>query len=243
MTQYKRPPITEAVIEIRLEQPLTTDMVNALHNRLKNDYVNSEQMAGIRVKLDVPQRQIAVNQQDDGYKLTSEDRVDILMINPGSMSCSRLAPYEGWDAFRARAEDVWRKWKRITGYRKISRLGVRYINRIDIPTPENNRIKVEDYLSAYPAYPEPDIPEISTYTMQLSAPVENGAFILILNSGAKPSPLVGHISLILDLDIVRAEDVPQKDDQILEMLDSMRDHKNRIFESCITDNARKLFQE
>lgn len=51
------------------------------------------------------------------------------------------------------------------------------------------------------------------------------------------------MSFLLDLDIGLTKDVPQKDDKIWEEIDLMRVHKNRIFEECVTDNARKLFEK
>jgi uncharacterized protein (TIGR04255 family) len=55
------------------------------------------------------------------------------------------------------------------------------------------------------------------------------------------SPLERHFSVLLDIDVVREVDVPQKDNEIWKELDLMRTHKNRIFEECVTDSARKLF--
>lgn len=242
MPQYNRPPITEAVIEIRFEQPLPKDLVDAVHKRLKAGYEFSDQLSKIDFTLDVTQVQATVDSANNGYKLTNADRTDILQIMPGSFACSRFAPYNGWENFRDRVASDWKKWKRAVGYRKIQRVGVRYINRIDIPTANNEEIKIEDYLMVYPQYPELDaMAVLSNYTMQLVGPLGEDDLNLTINSRAVLSPLVGYSSLLLDIDVVREVDVPQKDDEIWTVLDAMRVHKNRIFESCVTDNARKLF--
>lgn len=244
MTKYKRPPITEAVIEIRLDEPLNKEKVEKLHERLKNDYSSSDHLVEIEVRVELKQPQATADELGHGYKLASEDQADTLLIMPNLMACSRLAPYNGWEKFRARAEENWTKWKKSTGYKKIQRLGTRYINRIDIPAADVEKIKIEDYLKVYPEYPESELPSgILKYTMQIAGPIEEGNLGVIINSSVIRSPLVDHLSVVLDIDVSLTSNVPQKDGEIWEIFDLMRVIKNRVFESCVTDNARKLFDK
>jgi len=64
---------------------------------------------------------------------------------------------------------------------------------------------------------------------------------LMINTGVMPSPLLNYTSFLIDIDIGRTHDVPQRDEEIFEFLTSIRDKKNMIFEACITDRARELF--
>lgn len=243
MPQYKRPPITEAVIEIRFEQPLPKRSINAVHTKLKKNYEFSKPVSKVEVRYDVPQRQAKFDSEEKGYQLSSGDQTDVLQINPTSIAFSRLAPYDGWELFRNRAESNWKILKRVTGHQKISRLGVRYINRIDIPATGKEKIRIEDYLTIYPEYAEPGLMVAMTdYTMQIVGPLKEGNVKLIINSRAVRSPLEEHVSVLLDIDVVREVDVPQKDAEIWKEFDLMRIHKNRIFEECVTDSARKLFE-
>jgi uncharacterized protein (TIGR04255 family) len=56
-----------------------------------------------------------------------------------------------------------------------------------------------------------------------------------------PPPLVDHASVILDIDVSRAGDPPQKDDEIWALIDRIRVHNNQVFEESVTDKARELF--
>lgn len=244
MTQYKRAPITEAVIEIRFEKPLPTQSIEKLNERLRDSYASSDRVSGVEVRVNVKERRAKFDETENGYKLASMDQTDILMIVPTSMICARLAPYTRWESFRARAEENWKQWKQITGYQKIERLGVRYINRIDIPVGSDEKIRVEDYLNVYPQYPEPElIPALFSYTMQIVGSFGTTDFNLIINSSVMLSPLVNHASILLDIDISSKGSVPQKDDEIWAMFEIMREHKNYAFESSVTDNARRLFDK
>ena len=64
---------------------------------------------------------------------------------------------------------------------------------------------------------------------------------LILNAGSADSPLVKNTSFLLDLDISREISLPKNDDALWAVVDEVRVLKNRIFEACITDEARGLF--
>lgn len=239
MPQYKRPPITEAVIELRLEQPLPGAEVQKLLQRFKGEYEFSEDFVAYGVQVDLAARRANFEEQSSGYKLWSADRADVLLVTSAHMSCSRLAPYVGWDTFRARAEDHWRIWKRVTGYRKISRIGVRFINRIDVPAARGEEVRISEYLRVRPEAPA--VRRMVSYAMQISAPLEEDNCRLVINSSLVPSPLVDHLSMILDIDVSCEGEPPQKDDEIWALIGRIRVHKNQIFEESVTDKARELF--
>ena len=47
---------------------------------------------------------------------------------------------------------------------------------------------------------------------------------------------------MLDIDIFSDQDVPDDEDAIWEFFERLHVRKNEVFESCITDTSRKLFQ-
>ena len=65
---------------------------------------------------------------------------------------------------------------------------------------------------------------------------------LLLNSASIPSPLLNTASFLIDIDISRDIEVPQKDEDILNLVSSIRPRKNDVFESCVTDLSRGLFK-
>ena len=64
---------------------------------------------------------------------------------------------------------------------------------------------------------------------------------LRINSAAVPSPLIDHASFVVDLDFLRVQNVPQNDRALQNLLNTIRNKKNEVFESLITDKARALF--
>ena len=122
---------------------------------------------------------------------------------------------------------------------ELSRIGVRYINRIDVPSDAADRVRLEDYLTIYPQMPNG--PPMLGYIMQVLRDVGEDNCRLIINSGSVVSPLIGFVSFLLDLDVFRENDLPRRDEELWKFIDRMREHKNQIFESCITQQARTIF--
>jgi uncharacterized protein (TIGR04255 family) len=144
-----------------------------------------------------------------------------LSISPNFIATSRLAPYEGWEPFFARSRQNWDIWKRIVGRREFTRIGVRYINRIDIPA--GGPIEVEDYLLFSPKLPNtlPSQP-MSSFAVNAALPLEFEGFTLKLNAGSAPRPLVKGYSVLLDFDISRTQNLPRNDEDLWSLIAGVR---------------------
>jgi uncharacterized protein (TIGR04255 family) len=239
---YKRPPIAEAVIELRFVQSASQEDIEEAAKRMRGEYFYQDAENIMEFKIDpglgTADRRIA----GTGVKLSSLDRADQLMFRTNSFACSRLAPYLGWEAFIEKAWAGWAEWKMVAGNARLARIGVRYVNRIDVPATSNELIRIEEYLNVFPKTPPEMTNPLLSYAMQAVSPLGPSAgYALVLNTSSVPSPLVGFFSFALDLDVAREKDIPRRDDELREVLAEMRVLKNQVFEYCITDRARSLF--
>ncbi len=242
---YRKPPITEAVIEIRFAQPVDAADLNAISGRFMPFYPRHESVKTVGVQVDIPpgagiEPTTQINQQL-GHKRSSSDYSEILVMMPLTFMVSQLAPYPGWEEFFGRFVRDWKAWKNVRGFRKILRVGTRFINRIDIRV-VGGLIEETEYLNVYPKVPTALGPSTS-YGVQVHLPIRDIECSVAINSASIPSPLLNHYSILLDIDISRSEGSPQNDDDIYELLNSMRAKKNGVFEACITERARALFQK
>lgn len=238
---YPRAPITEAVIAFDFADSVQKDSVLKAVDKLKKRYEFADEETTTKITVETKTAKTNVEQAWAGVKLSSGDRADVALCRQSLFVCSRLAPYPTWEKFRDRAQQDWQIWKTAVGPHQIKRIGLRYVNRIDIPVPEG-RFKIEDYLNFSANLPEGrDVP-ISSYAMQVVRPLEEDNLHVILNSATVPSSLVGYASLGLDIDVFREKDVPLRDDELWSLVEKMRTQKNLIFERCITDRARELFK-
>jgi len=242
---YKQPPITEAVIEFRFAAPVEASDIAKVSADFASLYPLQHPAVDFRVHVNLtsgPQSQDTVQRiETHGSRLSTEDQAQIFLIWPTNFVFSQLSPYPGWNVFFERFQRDWTIWKKALGYRKITRIGMRYINRIDIPVTEGPVIQHEDYLNIYPHLPT-EFPPLTGYSVATQFPIPDIRCVITINSLSVPSPLLGHAAFTVDVDIAREDDPPQNDVSLYALLNQIRVKKNEIFEACIKPRARELFK-
>lgn len=244
MKTYSHAPITEAVIELRMHSEVDRKEQETVVRRLKKNYPHEEQIVAVTANVNALPTggAVTVGEQPQGFRLTSNDQTDVVIISPLGVVSARLAPYPGWDAFCNQAVAVWKVWKRSTEHRSVARVGVRYVNRIDIPRGGRERIRLEDYLTFYPQAPEIGALPMDSYLVQITLPTHNPLWTASITSTGMPSPLLEHMSLLLDIDVFRTQEIPIKDEDLWAVIGEARDIKNTIFQRCITPQSEELFK-
>src|SRR6266581_5349617 len=129
--QYRKPPIIEAVIELKFDEGLSERDLARLKERFGRNFPAAEEVRNFEVQLvdRAAARQLGLV----GYKLTAKSAVDVVLIQQQGLTTSRLAPYQGWDHLIGNAKENIGLFEKVVGYKRISRIGTRFVNRIDIP--------------------------------------------------------------------------------------------------------------
>lgn len=243
LQNYLYPPITEAVIQVSVSHEMAIKDMEKIGNLLLKFYPHKVIITDLDIHI-TPQptggESVAVNSQPKGLRLHSDDQVDRAIISQNSLTVARLAPYQGWDALHEQFVTAWKSWKKVAKTKPISRIGVRYVNRIDIPLENEKKIELEDYLTFYPKVPELGNSPMAEYLIQVTQPINN-LWSATIASTVLPSPLINYISLLLDIDVFRTKSIPLKDEELWTMIAEARSIKNTVFESCITQMTRELF--
>ncbi|TPJ72960.1 TIGR04255 family protein [Mesorhizobium sp. B2-6-2] len=242
---YSRPPIVEAVVEFVSAVNVSFDDLQAMSRKVADDYKNETVEKAFDVSVDtsggIPT--FHSDPSPDRFRRTSDDQADIVIFAHNSMLVARLAPYPGWEYLNDRVARNWRVWSKGQTGKNIRRAGVRYVNRIDIPTAGIEHIDIRDYLRVQPNVPMIADRPMSGFLVQASMPTANPNWDCNITSTlVLEPPLLNHTSILLDIDVYRTRDIPSKAADILPILDEARTLKNTIFELCITDQARKLFR-
>lgn len=238
---YRRPPITEAVIEIRFAAPIPVATMAKVNTAFAPVYPNQRRMKQANVQLLLEENATAQINQEEGQRRSSQDETEILLLWRTTFLISQLPPYPGWPVFFDRFVRDWEIWKRVAGYNRIIRVGVRYVNRIDIPI-SGPLIEYENYLKVYPHLPDA-FSSVMAYGIQVQIPIPEIGCRLLINSASVPSPIIGHASYLLDQDISKELDTPQQDEDLYDLLGRIRAKKNEVFEVLITQQARELFRK
>ena len=175
----------------------------------------------------------------DGYLFNSSTGNKIVQARMDGFTFNKLKPYTRWEEFSAEALSLWKLYIKIARPEMITRLALRYINRIEIPLPMN---EFNEYVLTYPEV-GPNIPKgISDYLFRLVIPNMNaGSNAVITQSIDKSRPLTERLPLIFDIDVFKNVKLsPQHD--IMEIMNELRNFKNQIFLNSLTDKTKELFK-
>jgi uncharacterized protein (TIGR04255 family) len=239
---YPRAPITEAVIQLRSSSEIGARQQEKIAKRLKRDYPHSQPLHEVAVAIDNTGGNVAITQNIQGFRLANDDQTNIVILDSRSLTAARLPPYPGWDTLRNNARGAWRIWTELVTHHSIERLGIRFINRIDIPNAAEPVVHLEQYLRFHPQVTTITPAPLLGYVMQVVVPTFDPAWTATVTSTILPiAPIPNHTSIILDIDIFRTAKIPNKVDDLWAAVDEGRALKNDIFERCITDHSRKLF--
>jgi uncharacterized protein (TIGR04255 family) len=239
---YPKAPITEAVIHLAVAGRATSEELQKLVKRFSKDYPQQETLAAVNVTVDTTGGPATIEQQLQGYRLKSTDQADLVIVFPDGVAAARLVPYPGWEYLRERARSAWAEWRKNVTYSGMQRIGIRYINRIDVPIKQDEILDIDTYLRFGPRVPDFSKRPLNGFLVQATRPTDLEHWSTSVTSTiVSPAPLIDHVSMILDIDTFRTEQIPGRDADLWACIDTVRPLKNAIFEACITDEARRLF--
>ncbi len=237
---YPKAPITEAVIDLRVNLPEKIVLGNLLEayaeekdrypRRSKHFVFEGKMSAGELVAASASQKEV-------GHVFMSQDGHQVFQAGLDGFSFSQLASYDRWETFSGEARRLWGIYRSMAQPELIKRLAVRYINRIDIPLPVKD---FKDYLRTLPEVsPEMD-QGLSNFFMKLQIPRPEIKSTLVIQEAIIPPPNPSVVSILLDIDLYREVDVPNEETKIWDFFEDLRKSKNQVFEACITDQVRGL---
>src|SRR4051812_47823322 len=155
--RYKSAPITEAVIELRIQprEPFDHTALSDLAHLFKADFPKTAPLRLVQMGVSLHERssdaRMTSSQQAIGFRLSKADDSRILQIRRDGFAYSHMAPYSEWAIFRAEATGLWKRYQAAFPEIKLARCGLRYINRVDVPM---LRVELEDYFRMYPKIPD-----------------------------------------------------------------------------------------
>ncbi len=240
-SHYPNAPIREAIIDIRVRLPEEATIADlARFNEPYRDIYPERFDTGVsELRFEAGGRPDGlVRDRTTGSAFASRDGRQVVQARLDGFAFSRLWPYERWEPFRDEARRLWRDYRDRFRPRSVTRLGVRYINRLDLPLPAD----LKRYLRVYPEAPSDLSPSLSGLLMQLTIPQPDLPGFLILTEALIEPASPEHVSVLLDFDIYRDQDVPEADEDLWQVFETLRMRKNDAFKACVTDLAKELFR-
>jgi len=240
-TRYPHAPITEAVIDIQCTGGLGLVALEKV-NAQELNYPSTNQLITARGQMSLgPDASATASARSEavGFLHRSEDGLQIYQARVNGFTFSRLAEYTSWSEVSREARRLWDKYRELSAPDCVSRIALRYINRLDIPLPLDDFSR---YLRTAPQLSD-DLPQgLSGYFMQLHVPLSDARTTCVITETIIEPSKPNTVAVVLDIDVFRTSELPQDDALLWEQMEQLRREKNRIFEACITDEMRRLFQ-
>jgi len=241
---YNRAPIIEAIISLDIEMPVGFE-VGTLRHFVENTDLRYV-AAGEEREMSVTASGAGIQSRESivsGFRFISGDGKHSLICRVSSFSLSRLVPYENWETFRDEARRLWNLFRLAYGSPKVTGLSVRYINRIEIPLRSGEQIDFKWYFRTFPEVSSDLDVGMAGFYMRMDIPLLSIDARLILNQAMLPaaSPEPDSVSVLLDADIISGSGAVSEE-EIWTRYDVLRTAKNDVFEACITNLTRELFE-
>jgi uncharacterized protein (TIGR04255 family) len=238
-------PITEALIDIRIKVRTDFDVnrLESLYDEISTQYSAKKARHKIETKLEFKEGQPLVSEgkeKIDGYLFTSVDGKQIFQAAVDGFTFNRLRPYDKWEIFRNEAFRLWGLYRKLLSP-EIIRVGLRYVNRLNIPLSAQHVFDFDDYLTAGPAVPK-ELPQgLSSFLTRIvinDPDIDSSGIITqALDQIVDPK----FVPIILDIDVFKQKEVITEE-EAWHTLEQLRHFKNRIFFASITNKAKELFQ-
>jgi uncharacterized protein (TIGR04255 family) len=249
--KYLNPPIVEALCEFGFEpgQPWDGTIPGLFYNEIKEKFPKKRQQAVLQVGIQIsgqnpssipsPALFSPAPESFSRLQLVSEDERTLIQIAPDVLAVNKLKPYSSWNELKPLIFYAIQKYEKVAHPKAIRRIGLRYINRIQIPLRE---VDIEYYLRAFfPDVPEPLPQRINVWMQRTEIPFDSDG-MLIVQTGSVRQEGVQEVVFLLDLDFVTVGE-PFSIDVAANKVEMAHNNIAEAFEACITDESRKLFKE
>ena len=244
-TRFPNAPITEALLDIRVNLPEHVDLAQlaTFHDLIKVQYPSRHERMFWQSNIQLSQGGLQLSQPTGGpvgYLFTSLDGKQLVQARLDGFTLNRLQPYKDWESLRDEAKKLWQHYTQIASPKSITRVALRYINRIEIPLPMRD---FKDYILTIPEI-APGLPQgLANFFMRLIIPVPTMNAIAIVTEAFDPTPASSAVlPFLFDIDVCCEALFDVDAVEVWEILEKLRELKNEIFFKSITDRAKELFQ-
>lgn len=234
-------PIVEAVIDFRVSQDPTiaSDTFDHLGPSIGQKYSEAEPILSFEARFGIGSGKIldpAQRRLDRGWKYKAGTEVAQFRID--GFTFSKLEPYTTWGEVFGEAIRLWEIYLELAKPKQLSRIAVRYINRMTVGGITN----LSDLLEAPPMLPQP-IPQVMRdFLTNVHVVDESRRLEAVIVLAMEPQIDPNVMSLLLDIDVYREIALAPGDSDLPTLFQQLRELKNEIFYASITEKSAEMYQ-
>ncbi len=241
--RYKNPPIIEALCEFRFKPGIPWDLAipGLVYEKVREDFPKRRQARALETNISAGAE--GIEQQvrtTDRMQFLREDERALVQVGPDLLTVNHLRPYPTWQEFLPLIRKGLEAYCEAAGPEGIRRIGLRYINHIEIP---EQRIELKDYFEFRP-FVGPHLPQdFGPFILGIQVPYEDSRDTLRLQLANASVETPDTAAVMLDLDYFLARPGEVSLDSVFEWVEMAHSRVEEAFEACITDRLRQMFEE
>jgi uncharacterized protein (TIGR04255 family) len=238
-------PITEAIIDFRVKARAgfqAGEFAN-LKARLYERFPNVNEHRGLQATSEMSHGQgqppVVKDLGLQGYFFKTSDEKTVAQFRTDGYTLNRLHPYTSWEELFPQAMELWRLYAGISKPEVITRLAVRYINRIELPP---GPVTLESYLRAAPVIPQELPQSIGSFLTRVTIHDREKDIDAHVAQALEASAPGRQSAIILDIDAYKQREFDVDEPAIEQTFGQLRAFKNLIFFNSVTDDALRRFE-
>jgi uncharacterized protein (TIGR04255 family) len=221
---FPNAPVEEAIITIRVPRIVElTAGLERLHLALSNSYPVAEESGSA---------------DNISHRFLSADRQQVVQVTSTMFSFHRLRPYLRWELFVADARSAWTMFDDVFSPELLVDVRLRYINALNLPS----GTEWNEYLAIHPNLPPAVDTGLSSYLMSLNLIDRTVPATAVVTQSSEPT-MAALAKVIYDIETRSL--LPAASpyaNTVWEILDGLREYKNRLFFEGLTERAKEMFR-
>jgi len=239
-------PITEAILDIKAKLPDGVDLsiFDEFQEKIKTRFEDRKTKRSLKAEFKfLPGKDesspIVPEEKVEGFMYISKADNKIVQAGLGGFTFNKLNPYEDWIKFHSEARELWELYNKITKPTSVDRISLRYINRIEIPLPLGD---FSEYILTNPTVAPKLSQALSHFLMRIEIPNDGIQALAIITETMQPQTESEKLPLIFDIDVIKVFNYTEKEPEMWQDFNLLRQFKNEIFFNSITDKTKELFK-
>lgn len=242
---FPNPTIVQAICDVhfQLAPSASWDPVFAtkLFKIIEDDYPALEAIAAVNLQFGISSQGFrqAVGPARSEYLFTHKNGVFTLQLAADHLTFSVSPTYPGWDIVHNEFMNLWQKAQPIITPSKVTRIGLRYVNRI-IRTaedqPPGHWLTVGDYIPAGILRSQPG------FFQRAQVQLDNFNRLIITLADVEAEEDAPFGSIIFDIDRIEEQLLPTSAEAVSDRLSDLHEHVWQMFSKSKTTGLLKLLK-
>jgi uncharacterized protein (TIGR04255 family) len=242
MSQYRNPPIAEAICEFRFSQETKWEpnIHGLIYDKVKDQFPIKESRLDQQIEIKADATGVQQNIKNTGQKTLffANDRLSLIQVGQNLLSINCLKPYPGWSKFKPKIQFAYEIINSVTEIKGIDRMALVYIDKIEIP---GETIEMEEYFKFYPHLSN-ELPQAhSSFFVGCDFPYNNERDICKLQLSSALPDKKENAAFLLTTEYFLAKKNAIDPENALDWMEESHKVVKGLFRGCITEKLEDIF--